>query len=183
MKFALSFLCLLFAAASLGTAQQQPQNIECKFSVAGEPARATITGPEELIPLVYVVEQPDSPLEILSIDFTGMWLSISHEQYTYHHCAKYQVRNRSDRRIQHFDLQLLVNNAAGGGGGFGQGLNSRPLDPGQSVEVGGCNGEGKGGAPGNYVRLVAEVTSVDFGDFLYRPSLRIPRTLGIPRAL
>jgi len=37
-------------------------------------------GPDELLPLVYVVEQPDSPIEVVSVDLTGTWLSISHER-------------------------------------------------------------------------------------------------------
>jgi len=52
------------------------------FTVQGEPAQPTVKGPEDIVPLVYVVEQPDSPIEVVSADLTGTWLSVSHEQHT-----------------------------------------------------------------------------------------------------
>ena len=178
MKVLASLFCLLAIAASFGVAQQQPQADECRFTVTGEPAHATVTGPDDLIPLVYVVEQPDSPLEIVSIDLTGMWVSIAHEKFTFHECVAYEVRNRSDRAIQRFSVGFRVNNPGGGAPGLDNG-NAVTLAPGQTTGIKGCGGGGSGGAPGNYVRLVFAVDAVDFGDFAYRPSLRIPRSLGI----
>lgn len=129
------------------------------------------------MPLVYVVEQPDSPIEIVSVDLTGMWVSISHEQHTEHDCAKYRVRNRSDRTIQGFGIMLMLS-TAGAGGGSGA-LNSSPLPPGQAVDVESCGGGGNGSAKGNYVRLLVYVDQVDFEDCHYKPSLRIPHSLKV----
>jgi len=42
------------------------------FTVQGEPSHATVVGPEDILPIVYVVEQPDSPIEIVSVDLQGM---------------------------------------------------------------------------------------------------------------
>ena len=176
MKFLISLFCFLGITAFFGVAQQQPQADECKFNVTGEPARATVTGPDDLVPLVYVVEQPDSPLEILSIDLTGMWLSVSKERYTYHNCKRITVRNRSDRTILRYMVSVGMNHVPGPGI---PGDGASPLAPNQTTEIGTCNGGGDGDAPGNHIRLVVAVTAADFGDFVYHPSLRIPRSLGI----
>jgi hypothetical protein len=129
------------------------------------------------VPLVYVVEQPDSPIEILSVDLHGMWLSVSGEKVTEHFCNKFIARNRSDRIVQRFGIELLVQSMAGGGGSGAQ--SASPLAPGQTIEISSCNGGGSGGAQENRVKVLISVHSADFGDCFYRPSLRIPRTLGV----
>ena len=129
----------------------------------------------------YVVEQPDSPIEVVSVDLTGMWLSVANEQTTVKHCAKYQIRNRSDRTVQKSEIMLMLS-TAGGAGGAGA-LTSSSLVPGQTVEIGSCNVGGHGSAKDNYVRLLVYVHSVDFGECFYRPSVRIPRSLGVQPVL
>jgi hypothetical protein len=156
---------------------KQHNNNACKFSVQGDPVQATVTGPEGIMPLVYVVEQPDSPVEIVSVDLEGMWLSVSGEQHSERDCAKYKIHNRSDRVIQRFETMLSVGGTGGAGGG--RAINASPLAPGQTTEIKACSGGGNGGAPGNHVRVLIYVYSVDFGDCFYRPSVRIPRSLGV----
>jgi hypothetical protein len=92
-----------------------------------------------------------------------MWLSVANEQYSVRDCATYKVRNRSDRPVQAFDVELSIS----GGGGFGAA--SSPLAPGQTAELKACGGGGHGGVPGNPVRLLVFARSVDFGDCFYRP--------------
>jgi hypothetical protein len=178
MRTTIGFLGLLILTGCLGMAQQQPDNSDaCKFNVRGDPVHATVTGPEDLVKLVHIVDQPDSPIEIVSVDVEGMWLSVSGEQHAERDCAQYRVRNRSDRAIEHFVVELMV---GGTGGAAGAGANSSPLlAPGETVEIRACGGGGHGGAPGNHVRVLVSVRSVDFGGCFYRPSLRIPRHLGV----
>ena len=179
MKTILSFFCLLLLATNLGVAKQQEnQSDACKFSVQGNPAHPAVTGPDDILPLVHVVEQNDSPVEILSVDLKGTELSATDEHYTVRYCARYRVRNRSDRVIQRFGVALRLNDAGGGSTGM---LDRDPsaLTPGQIAEIGNCNLGGHGGAPGNHVRLIVSVEAIDFGGCLYRPSLRIPISLGI----
>ena len=178
MKITVTFLGLFLLAVTLSSARQQHPDEECTFNVQGEPTRASVTGPEDLVPLAYVVEQPDSPIEIVSVDLEGMWLSVSHERHTERDCAKYKVRNRSDRAIQAFGVELRVTNMHGGGGGSGA-QSSSPLGPGQTVEIQSCGVSGHGDAPENYVRLLVDVSSVNFGDCFCRPSMRIPRSLNV----
>ena len=178
MRTLIGFVGPLLVMGSFGIAQpQQHDRDACGFTVQGESRRATVAGPDDIVPLVYVVEQPDSPIEIVSVDLQGMWLSVSNDQHTEQHCAKYRIHNRSDRVIQQFDLELMV---SGISGGVGSGAHSSsPLTPDQTVEIKACGGGGHGGAPGNHARLLVSVRSVDFGNCLYRASLRIPRSLGM----
>jgi hypothetical protein len=178
MRIILGFLGLLLLMGSFGIAQQQqPDSDACRFTVQGEPTHAALTGPDDIVPLVYVVEQPDSPIEIVSVDLEGMWLSVSGEQHAERDCAKYKVHNRSDRVIQGFDLELSVSTLSGGGGSGAH--SSSPLAPGQTVEIKSCGVGGHGGAPRNRVRLLVFVRAVDFGECVYQVSLRIPRSLGV----
>jgi hypothetical protein len=178
MRIMLTLLGLLLLMVTFGFARPQQHGTEsCGFALQGEPTHPTVTGPDDILPLVYVVEQPDSPIEVVSVDLTGMWLSVANEQHAVQPCATYKVRNRSDRPVQTFDVELSVR-ALHSGGGFGA-HSSSPLAPGQLVEIKSCGGGGRGGAPGNHVRLLLSVQSVDFGDCFYRPSVRIPRSLGV----
>jgi hypothetical protein len=170
---------LVLLAMSLGTSPQEQlgQGSSCGFSLEGESSRPTISGPDDILPLVYVVEQPDSPVEITSVDLNGTWLSVSGEQYTEKSCVAYRVHNRSNRDVRALNVQISVN-GIGGGSGMGAPSPSQ-LPPGQSAEFKSCNGGGHGTAPDNHLRLLVSVTSVDFGHCFYRPSARIPRSLGV----
>jgi hypothetical protein len=181
MKMKLMFLALLLLGVSFGASvARKPRHntTSCGFNVQSESVEPTIKGPDELVPLVHVVEQPDSPIEVVSVDLTGMWLSTSHEQTTEHFCAKYHVLNRSDRTIQEFEIMLMLSTIGGAGGGSGT-LSSSALSPGQAVDVEACGGGGHGSAKENFVRLLVYVQKVDFEDCHYKPSLRIPRSLGV----
>ena len=157
--------------------QQADQSDSCGFVVEGSSSRPTVTGPDDIVPLVYVVDQPDSPIEIVSVDLSGMWLSVANEQHTELDCASFRVRNRSNRPIRSFEVLLQVEGVQGGGA-FGT-RTSSPLDPGEAIEIKPCGGGGQGGAPGNMVRLLVSVQSVEFGECFYRPSMRIPKSLGV----
>ena len=121
------------------------QNDSCGFVVEGNSSRPTVTGPDDIAPLVYVVDQPDSPIEIVSVDLSGMWLSVANEQHTERDCASYRVRKRSNRAIRSFEVLLQVGGSQGGGGIGAR--PSSPLGPGQTVEIESCGGGGHGGAP------------------------------------
>lgn len=172
-------LLLLVTSFGVGLARKPRQNsTACGFAVEGESVEPTIQGPDELVPLVHVVEQPDSPLEVVSVDLTGMWLSIANEQSTERFCGKYHVRNRSDRTIQEFQITLMRSTIGGAGAGFGT-LSRSALPPGQAVDLESCGGGGNGSAKDNYVRLLVYVDRVDFEDCHYKPSLRIPHDLRV----
>src|ERR1700752_3300835 len=134
MKKRLMFMVFLLLVVSFGLShslQNQQGKNSCVFTIQGEPAHPTVTGPDDIVPLVYVVEQPDSPLEVVSVDLTGMWFSFFREQHMERDCAKYRIRNRSDRPVQDFEIMLMLSTIAGAGGGSGTGSSS-PLPPGQT---------------------------------------------------
>jgi hypothetical protein len=181
MKTRLVFLVFLLLVVSFGIGlarQTQQGSNSCGFAVEGEPSQANVKGPDSIVPLVYVVEQPDSPIEIVSVDLDDMQLSVSNEEYTAQDCATYTIRNRSDRAVRNVSIALRATNHGGGAIGF-EAKASTALKPGETIEVGSCGAAGRGGAPENYVRLLVYVHSVDFGNCLYQPSLRIPSSLKV----
>ena len=73
MNLVILVLLLLVTSFSVGLARKtQQKSTSCGFAVQGESVEPTIKGPDELVPLVYFVEQPDSPIEVVSVDLTGM---------------------------------------------------------------------------------------------------------------
>ena len=167
----------LVVVSFVGARRQQADDTQsCGFSVRSELSHVAVTGPDDIVPLVYVVKQPDSPLEIVSINFEGTWLSVSDERWTEKTCATFEFRNRSDRAIYGFGTEIAFNHVPGA---THVPRSPSPLSPGQTVEYKACNGSGSGGAPGNQVRILVSVTGVDFGDCFYGPSVRIPHSLGV----
>jgi len=185
MRAVLTFSILLVLIGGFAVAHRQGlEDAGCGFTRQGEPIQPVVAGPDEITRLIYVVEQPDSPIEIAAIDLEGTSVSSHREEYTEEYtvqpCAKYKVHNRSDRVVRAFDLTLLV--STGEGGSIDRAHGSSPLAPGQTSEIKSCLGASHSGtAQRNHagLRLLVSVNSVDFGDCLYRPSLRIPRSLGI----
>ena len=82
MKVTVCFAGVILILGGLGIARQQhkQQRDACGFLVKGEPIQPTVAGPDDIVPLVYVVEQPDSPIEITSIDLQGTSISASDKE-------------------------------------------------------------------------------------------------------
>jgi hypothetical protein len=169
-----SFLVLALCASLF--ASQQPQTDACHFTVQGSGARPQISGPPDMVPLVYVVDQPDSPIEIASVNLDGSWLSVTGDRYTERTCVKYQVRNRSDRVVQH--VQVLLGYGALSNAGVS---NSASVSPGQTAELSACGIGGDGGVRGNPMKILISVGQIDFDDCFLRPSVRVPLSVGIKR--
>ncbi len=166
-----SALVLVFCA-SLFAHQSQPD--ACRFTIQGSAERPQISGPPDLVPLVYVIDQPDSPLEIASINLDGSWLSVSGERYAEHTCVKYRVRNRSDRVMQHVEVLLGYNGLSGVGAS-----NSASISPGQAAELIACATGGTGDVRTNPMKILISVGPIAFDDCAFRPSVRVPLSLGI----
>jgi hypothetical protein len=182
MKVLISCLGILLVALGRPTLIQQPEGSDsCRFAISGVMARPTITGPQEIATLVHVVEQPDSPVEILGVDFKDSQLSIASERETEQLRCTMKIRNRSDQWIRGLSIEVQVASVSGAGGtGFvGQRGHWAGLAPGQEAEVRACGGGGNGSAPGNHVRILVYVGRVETGDCFYAPSKRIPYQLGV----
>ena len=178
MKALVSCLTVLLFVSGNTPPAQVPQTADaCHFTVSGELAKPTISGPEDITALVHVVEQPDSPVEILAIDFKDSWLSVVHERVTEQLRCTMKIRNRSDQQVKALDLNVIVGPSPSSGTGFGgfPGLAppTRSLAPGQEADIIGCGGGGSGGAPGNHIRIFVWVDRVDWDGCLYVPSKRL----------
>jgi hypothetical protein len=109
MKALVPCLSVLFLVSSNAPPVQAPQAADsCRFTVSGEVAKPTISGPEDITALVHVVEQPDSPVEILAIDFKDSWLSVAHERVTEQLRCTMKIRNRSDQQVKALSLPVIV---------------------------------------------------------------------------
>ena len=168
------FCVLLLAFASGSVAHQQPQPNACGFTVQASSTKPEVTGPPDLVPLVYVVDQPDSPIEIQSINLDGSWLSVSGERYTEQTCVKYQVRNRSDRVVQRVQVLLGYGGLSGASAS-----NSAAISPGQTAQLIACPLGGSGDARTNPMKILIYVGPIAFDDCAVRPSVRVPLSWGI----
>jgi hypothetical protein len=183
MKYLVSWTGIFFVTLAAPTSVQQPQHTDsCRFTISASTAKPTITGPEEVTALVYVVEQPDSPVEIVAADFKDSFVAVSNERFTEQLRCTLKIRNRTDQWIRRLNIMVLMASASLEGAGAGSGLEApgraQSLAPGQEVEVQGCGGGGNGSATGNHVRIVVFVGRVDLDDCFYVPSKRYPRQLG-----
>lgn len=167
-------LLALLCAFGIAGAQQtdKEDGHACGFVLTEKGGPPSVKGPEDLVPLVYVVSQPDSPIEITGIDLTGSHFSAMKEEYSWSPCAVYEIRNRSNRTIYGFEIMQTLNRPEGGGFGA-KGTSS--LLAGQAREIKMCGGGSHGRGPGEPPKLVVFVSYVKFEGCTYKPSLRIPR--------
>ncbi len=144
--------------------------------------QVSLAGPEEITSRVLVLEQPDSPIEVLAIDFTESWLSVYEGGYSRGGRCWVTVRNRGKKPVIELDLNVRYGYGAGPGGGNAGGFQrgESPLLPGQERKIRGCQGYGYGTAPSMPpLRLLVWVEWVDLGDHDFKPSMRIPRESGL----
>jgi hypothetical protein len=180
MKYLVSWAGIFFVTLTTPTSVQQNQHGDsCGFAISASTSKPTITGPEEFTALVHVVEQPDSPVEIVAADFKDSWVAVANEQFTERLRCTLKIRNRSDQWIRRVSIMVYVASGSLEGSGVGSGLEApgraQNLAPGQEVEMQGCSSGGHGSAAGNHVRIVVFVGRVDLDDCFYVPSKRYPR--------
>jgi hypothetical protein len=182
MKLLLCSVGVFFLALSAATATQAPEDRDsCRFQVSESTTKPSITGPQDIVAMTYVIEQPDSPVEVLAMDFKDSFLSVAHERVTEELRCTAKIRNRSDQSIRGVDISVVV---ASGGSAVGTGLIGRSgnwsgLAPGQEIDILGCGSRGTGGTHDNLVHVLVFVSRVDTGDCSYLPSRRYPRTLKV----
>jgi hypothetical protein len=181
MKFLLTCASIFFLTLTAATVtQKSPEADSCRFTVSPSEARPTIPGPDDVTALVHVVQQPNSPVEILAADFKDSFVAVAHEQYTQQLRCTLKIRNRSDQWIRAVNVSVVVVSVSGGTGAELRGPGAaQSLAPGQELEIAGCGGYGNGGASGNHVRILVFVGRVDLDGCFYLPSKRYPRQLGV----
>lgn len=175
MKLVLTFCSLILLAAHFATVKERETDTDsCNFNVEKNSVKTSVTEPDKFTSLVYIVEQPDSPLELVSVDLSDMKIWIIDDRYEWSNCARIRVRNRSERTIQRLSLDLEFNV----GGGFGA-VGHSALPSGQTTDIDACNGGGHGRPTPAPLKFLISVEKVEFAGCVYRPSMRIPHSLGV----
>jgi hypothetical protein len=167
---------VLLLAVGAALPGQQKSERGCDFNLSGDRVAPNITGPEEVVRITHVVDQPDSPIKIVSADFKDSYVSISNERFTQRLDCTLKVRNQSDRAVRSFQTLAGVTSggALSGYGALPEMPGGRSLMPGEELEIQGCGGTGNGGAPNNSVRLLVAVESVSLDGCVDFPSRRFP---------
>jgi hypothetical protein len=184
MKLLLCAVGVFLLALSAASANQQTENPDaCRFKILGpsdSTTKVAVTGPEDIVAMTHVVEQPDSPVEILAIDFKDSFISVVNEHFTHQLNCTAKIYNRSDQPIRGVGITLLVGTETGGpsGAGMMSPVQGPSLAPGHQLEISACGGNGAGGAPNNHVRVLVFVNNVATNDCSYYPSQRYPRPFG-----
>jgi hypothetical protein len=185
MRKAGTALSAIFAAAGVAwPVTGQAQEPLCRFTTTAPSGAPTMVAPDDLKSRLHVIAQPESPVEIVSADFTGTQLLIEEgaiaRNYSFQQRAVVEVRNRSDQAIERIDVGVMA--------GVCQGVGPRPrqswtgsLLPGETtrIQLGSGSGGGSGSAGSGTGPLLVWtwVERVDFGSCAYRPAQAVPKPL------
>ncbi len=186
-------LLLAVAATSLivsSPAIAQVGTASCTFRLtSGGSAPPSVIGPDWFIPLVYVENQADSPLEFVSIDFNKTDLDVTPAGFRKKEDYVLRVRNRSDRAILRFDVSVRMIPAAhlpqspfGFLSRSGFAPKRGPIGPGETIAIRYQGGGGRGydndpHRNGADYRVVLTVEAIEFHDCYYQPSIVVPKVL------
>jgi hypothetical protein len=174
----LLWAALLVLVPSLVTGQWTKSS--CQFSVSGGQDSPTIVGPKEIVDRIIFLKQPDSPLQIVSADFSDATLVVDGERSYFEYRHTIEVRNRSNRVVLGFRVAVQLHSRTGASGG--DAVWKGKLQPGGVVEVDDHPGKGysEGRAPGGDVVILLWVESVRFNDCVYSPSKGVRSLWGDP---
>lgn len=159
----------VMVADAPGTAAPlQPQE-RCQFSLITEKPSIRAEGPDDVMRLIKVLEQPDSPVVLTSLDVRRPSLLTSPSQYTMAGMISVEVMNISDASISRVEIGRVAGWTDGHSSGrwsFGTTLN-----PG-AREVFSFSGRSGGATahPGDLTVLLG-VDAAFFGDCRYEPSV------------
>ena len=167
-------LLTLFAVASPVQGQEQ-----CRFSVGAERPQATSRGPDEMVRVIKVVDQPDSPLAITTLDLSGLALRASLSQYTLEGTINVELMNISDTPVSRVELSR----AAGWRDGFSSARYSfgGVLAPGER-RVYTLSGRSRGGTgfPGE-LTVVVGIEAAWIDDCRHEPAVTVASVMRAPR--
>ena len=175
----------LLAGALVQTQDRPQQELACGFSNSAPSRVPTIAGPDAVLSRLHVVRQPESPVEITSLDFSGAQLVIEEgslaSNYTFRQSSGVEVRNRSDQIIERIDVRVTVGACQSPGPPrIGPSWSGR-LAPGETTLVRMNNGSASGSTSGSSgagsVLVWVWVDRVDFRACAYKPAQVIPASL------
>ena len=149
----------------------------CMFRNTQAVEQLKVVGAESTTALLHVVEQPDSPVYIASVDVRGLALESSPDGYSYHSDAPItiDIRNRSDRTLDYVFVNVLVGSCER----IASTGNLKPptrltLAPGGrttlQIPLGGTGGII---LPGFKLEVLMWISQVNAGGCMYRPALAV----------
>jgi len=130
------------------------------------------------------MRQPESPAEIVSVDFNGSQLVIEEgnlsTNFALQHNSVFTVRNRSDQTLERIDLRVSVGVCPASATRLGPSWSGRLL-PGETTRIqvgrGTSGGTGSSMAGAGPIAVWAWVDRVDFAGCAYRPAQILPQSL------
>ena len=158
----------------------EAQLADCRFTVQPHNVSVTPTGPEDLTARARIIPQPDSPVVITKVDFTGSTLDVSPGYFRWKPAYSLEVLNVSDKPI--ITVQTFVHVRSSSLSGVGNGWKwERTLAPGARAEIKAHGGVGRGGFSGDDVFVDILIESVTFDGCVYRPSQALRTTVASNR--
>jgi hypothetical protein len=171
-----TLMSFVIAAVALCTGTLNALGEEgCAFTVSTrQRPQPAVTGPDDVISRLLILEQPDSPVFVAGADFSGFQLNASDGYVSYEGPYTVDIVNRSDKTVHAVHVVMRVRNALAGGGN-GRTLD-RALAPGEraTIVVNGGPGRSTGSFTSDEVRVVVNVEVLRFDLCEYRPSQAIP---------
>jgi len=161
-------------------ATAEAQLADCGFTVQPHNVSVTPTGPADLTSRARIVPQPDSPIVITRVDFTGSTLDVSPGYFRWQPAYSLELLNVSDRPISTAQTFVYVRSSTLSGVGNGWKL-ERTLAPGARAEIKATGGAGRGGFKGDDVFVDIVIESVTFEGCVYRPSQALRTTAASSR--
>ena len=171
MKSLVAFVVFVMLAAAPGSAQEH-----CGFNITSAPhPDVHVIGKRAVTARVHILDQPESPVEIVAADLNGLAMVVTDDGYSYHseEAAVIDIRNRSDQNIDYVFVRVVIGSCQAIGG---NGVLGRPqrlsIPPGGTVRVGTLFGNGGGiNSDPNPTGVFIWVSRVVLNDCLYQPAV------------
>jgi hypothetical protein len=150
-------LCAVMTSGEIGRANR---SAGCSFSLSAEATAPEIVRGTDLPARASVMAQPDSPLAIVRVDFSGMKVTTGGGSFTRTGRHVVDVKNMSDQVLTGARVMVRVGFGASSGIGSGATL-GRPLQPGEQARIEWKSGSGQGNsATTDELSIVAMVEEI-----------------------
>jgi hypothetical protein len=159
----------LFVAAFSVVAQSRDV---CDFLIIRERPTVKFAGSQEILSRIHLLKQPDSPVAVVTADFSEANLTLGGGWVTFAGPYRVDIVNVSDQVIDEVHVRVGVRSRHGG---FGGGVRWKSqLNPGMRTRLNRGRGQGQGTAPDEVVELMISIESVRFRGCEYRPATALP---------
>jgi hypothetical protein len=180
MKAGTIWFALILATAMSGSVATQDQSGACRFTSTPPSGAPAIVAPDEVKSRLQLIAQPDSPVDIVSADFTGTRLMVEPGQmftnYSFQPKTVFEVRNRSDQAIARVDIGVRAGGCDDTMIRPAQFMRALRLLPGETGRIEPVNMrlDVRGALNGLPLKVWTWIDRVDFGTCIYQPVQKFP---------